>query len=83
MVLSFRDCTTMDIDAFRKLSCSECGKDLDVRSYFLPVRIVNIDKFGNENRGMEIHVRCINSDCDKSDYNKNPDYFKPVFVGAI
>ena len=49
----------MDSDAFRKLSCSECGKNLDVRSYFLPVRIVNIDKFGNENRGMEIHVRCL------------------------
>ncbi len=81
--MNFKYCTTMDSDAFRKLSCSKCGEGLDVRSYFLPVRIVNIDRFGNERRGMEIHIRCNNDNCDKSDYKKNPDYFKPVFVGAI
>ena len=78
--MNFRNCTTMDIDAFRKLKCSECDKDLDVKSYFLPVRI---QSQYNEYRGMEIHVRCINSDCKKSNHNENPDYFKPIFVGAI
>jgi hypothetical protein len=68
---------------FRRLACSECGEDLDVRSHFLKVKIINVDKYGNERRGIEIHIRCINSNCDASKYQHNPDYFKPVFVGAI
>ena len=74
-------------DRFRALTCRRCDHKLDVRSYFLPIKMVNVDKYGNEldfgSCGMEIHVRCTNSNCDESNHEKNPDYFTPIFVGAI
>jgi hypothetical protein len=64
----------------RKLTCNECGEDLDLRSHFIKVK-------KNEHYtpigGIEIHVRCLNNNCDKSNHEKNKDYFTPVFVGAI
>jgi len=75
---------------FRILSCEKCDKKLDVRSYFHPMqknRVHSINSTGKpwvrESFGMEVHVRCINDNCEKSDDKKNPDYYKPVFVGAI
>ena len=75
---------------FRSLTCKRCDKNLDVRSHFLPItknRVHRIMENGKpwivESSGIEIHVRCINSDCDESNHEKNPDYFTPIFVGAI
>ena len=64
----------------RRLTCEECGKDLDIRSHFIHVK----KKSGwSYTGGMEIHVRCHNDNCHKSDHEKNKDYFTPIFVGAI
>ena len=79
--MNWNKCETVNSDKFRKLICKRCDKDLDVRSYFIPIQ--TIGRFNNENRGIEIHIRCINSDCSEANHKKNKDYFKPIFVGAI
>ena len=74
---------SVSADRFRTLKCRRCDYDLDVRSHFMRLKIENVDRYGNQRCGMEIHVRCTNSNCEESDHEKNPDYFTPIFVGAI